>query len=93
MSAIDASLDASSSAVVIYPNPINGSSTIEIRGANNDNIHQWTLYNHLGVIVNQKPFLGLSTTLETGSLPSGMYFYKVTNNGAGIQSGNLIISN
>jgi hypothetical protein len=93
VSAIDVSLDASSSAVVIYPNPINGSSTIEIRGAKNDNIHQWTLYNHLGVIVNQKSFLGLSTTLETGSLPSGMYFYKVTNNGAGIQSGNLIISN
>ncbi len=92
VSAIDASLDGSSSAVVIYPNPINGSSTIEIKGANEGHSYLWTLYNQLGEAVIQKTFLGQSTTIETGNLPAGMYFYKVTSKGNTNHSGNLIIS-
>ena len=76
--------------VTIYPNPFSTSTTITINNASQINDVELRMYNVLGKEVMNKIITSQATTIETGNLPSGVYFYKVTGNNKTIQSGKLI---
>jgi len=77
-------------AVTFYPNPFSGSVNIVINGAMKINQCELSIYNALGAEVIYTNITSQTTTIETGSLPSGIYFYKVIDNNQVIQSGKLI---
>lgn len=77
-------------AVVIYPNPFTTSLNIVISDASQLNKSELVLYDMLGRQVKTTAITQQLTTLSTDTLPSGMYFYKVTADGKTIQSGKLV---
>jgi len=74
----------------IYPNPFSSSTTVEINDASQINNAQIRIYNVLGEEVIRTSISKKLTTLNTGNLPSGVYFYRVISNNKTIQSGKLI---
>jgi hypothetical protein len=79
----------SDKAVSIYPDPFTDQINIVVN-ANQLNMCGLKLYNSLGAEVKSTIINGQTTLLETSDLPSGIYFYRVSNNNAIIQSGKLI---
>ena len=77
-------------AISIYPNPFTNSITIKINDALLNNEFELIVYNALGTEVVNTIITDQTTTLETGKLPSGIYFYTVASNGKTIQSGKLV---
>jgi hypothetical protein len=80
-------------AVTIYPNPFNKHTTITINEAMKDSNFELKLYNVLGEEVLKQAITMQITTLATSNLPSGIYFYQLTNGDTLIQSGKLIAQN
>ncbi len=76
--------------ISIYPNPFSTSATIRINRLSNDFIFQLRVYNIQGAEVMNTNLTQNSTIIETSSLSSGVYFYKIIENGAVIQSGKLV---
>jgi len=77
-------------AVTIYPNPFSTSTTIMINDASQNIKCELRIYNILGKEVSNTTITKQLTTLQTSSLPSGIYFYKLIGNNNIIQSGKLI---
>ncbi|HWY37820.1 MAG TPA: T9SS type A sorting domain-containing protein, partial [Bacteroidia bacterium] len=77
-------------AATIYPNPFNSSVTIIIHEASQVNRAEFRLYSILGTEVMSTTIAKQVTTVETGDLSPGVYFYKVICNDKIIQSGKLI---
>jgi hypothetical protein len=74
--------------VTIYPNPFTTSITINnISQIENVEIK---IYNVMGAEVKNSNITNQSTTIETGDLSPGIYFYKIMNNNKAVQSGRLI---
>lgn len=84
---IDAGKDK---AVIIFPNPFKNSINIIINDASQINNCTLKIYNVIGTEVLNKNITKHSTTFETSNLHSGVYLYKVINNGQTIQYGKLI---
>jgi hypothetical protein len=84
------SIDAKNDAITIYPNPFSTSTTIMINDASQIDKAELRMYNVLGKEVMNIIITRQATTFKTSNLPSGIYFYKVTDNGKVIQSGKLI---
>jgi hypothetical protein len=79
-------------AVTIYPNPSSRSATIRLNNATDVNCYELSIYNAYGKKVMTRTISGESTTLETGHLPSGIYFYKITGeNKTLFKSGKLVV--
>jgi len=76
--------------VTVYPNPFTTSVNITINDASQIKNTEVMIYNILGKQVAHKIITKQITTLETGNLPSGIYFYKVNIDNKTIQSGKLI---
>lgn len=83
-------IDESNETVTVYPNPFRNYTTIQIEDASPINTSELTIYNDLGVVVISKIITNQSTTIDTGNLPSGIYFFKVTGRDQTIQSGRMI---
>jgi hypothetical protein len=77
--------------VSIYPNPFSKSATIRINDASQINCFNVSIYDASGKEVMNRTISDESSTLETGNLSSGIYFYKVTGEKKTIKSGKLII--
>jgi Secretion system C-terminal sorting domain len=76
--------------IVITPNPANDHLLIQLN-VNDTEPKYFTLINSSGVLVLQKP-LGFSTAIDTRTIPSGIYFYRITVGfGTLMKSGKLII--
>lgn len=84
---------SSDEAATIYPNPFRKYAVITINDASQINNAGLKMYNVLGEEVMNINITQQSTTLETGNLPSGIYFYQLINNNRLIQSGKLIAQN
>ncbi|MEK6616146.1 MAG: ice-binding family protein [Bacteroidota bacterium] len=67
-------------AVSIYPNPFSTLVNISMREASQINNYELRMYNIFGEEVMNAIISNQVTTLETSSLPSGNYFYKVIGN-------------
>jgi hypothetical protein len=76
--------------VSIYPNPFKTSIHILINGSAQLNKAELRLYSIAGAVVMNTSITKHATTLETNSLPSGIYFYKIIDNNKIIQSGKLV---
>jgi len=77
--------------VTVYPNPFNALTNIVINNASEINTAELKLYDVFGSEVIKTTITKQITTLETGSLSAGIYFYKVIGSDNKIvQSGKLI---
>lgn len=76
--------------VKVYPNPFSKNTNIEIDKSFQLNSSLLRIYNNLGDEVMRKNITNHSTSIDTGILPSGMYFFKVTVSDKIIQSGRMI---
>ncbi|MDO9512403.1 MAG: ice-binding family protein [Bacteroidales bacterium] len=77
-------------AVAIYPNPFTTSLTIVINDVSQIGSFDLKILNVLGVEMMSSYITKQTTTLQTSSLPTGIYFYRVIDHGKVIQSGKLI---
>lgn len=76
--------------VNIYPNPFHSFLNVEIGDNFELSNTQIMLYDAFGKEVKKAAVTEKTTTLETSSLTSGFYFYKVISNGKTIQTGKLL---
>ncbi|MCW3121317.1 MAG: hypothetical protein JWQ38_809 [Flavipsychrobacter sp.] len=79
-----------SNGVSIYPNPFSSTTTLhtELQGINAASI---TIIDMAGRIVRTLPLSGSETVITKGDMSTGMYVYKLTNNGSAITTGTFII--
>jgi hypothetical protein len=76
--------------ISIYPNPFTTLVNIVITNASLINRSELKIYNALGTVMIHTNLSGHLTTLATGHLPPGFYFYKISSNGKTFQSGRLL---
>ncbi|HEY3370524.1 MAG TPA: ice-binding family protein [Prolixibacteraceae bacterium] len=76
--------------VNIYPNPFTSSINIMINEVSQIKNCEVLIYNILGKQVIHRIITKPFTTLATGNLPSGIYFYQVNGDNKIIQSGKMI---
>lgn len=76
--------------VSFYPNPFSTTTTVILNDVLLVNTTELRMYNVLGAEVMNTRITKQTTTLETGNLPSGIYFYTISSNNKTIQSGKLI---
>ncbi len=84
------SIKEENDAIIIYPNPFGTSTTFMINDASQTNKADLSMYNVLGKEVMNIIVTKQASTFNTNYLPSGIYFYKVIDNGKVVQSGKLI---
>ncbi len=77
-------------AVTIAPNPFSTTTKIILNDASLINNCELKMYSIVGIEVMHISITQLLTTLYTGNLPSGIYFYTVTSQNRTIQSHKLI---
>jgi hypothetical protein len=77
-------------AISIYPNPFTTSTDVAINNTSGISNCELRVFNILGEQVLITPIMKQITPLETSQLPSGVYFYKITNDNKIIQTGKLI---
>jgi hypothetical protein len=76
--------------ITIFPNPFGTSATITINDATQFNNFELKIYNDMGAEMMHTTITRPLTTIETGYLPSGIYFYNITSQNKLIQSGKLV---
>lgn len=76
--------------IVVSPNPF--SSRISIALSTNLRSPVFYLYNQLGNVLREENLAYGITEIETGTLPSGMYFWAVMSNGGLVKSGKIVKS-
>jgi hypothetical protein len=79
----------SSSDVVIYPNPFNNFITIDIKDASKNNFYEVKIFNNIGQEIVVTNIIQKSQTIDTQNLPSGIYFYVISNSKKIIKSGKI----
>ncbi|MDP2387801.1 MAG: ice-binding family protein [Bacteroidota bacterium] len=75
---------------VLFPNPFTSSITVKINDFSKIANVELRLYNSFGSEIMNENIIKESTILETISLSSGMYFYRIMSDNHTIQSGRLI---
>jgi len=85
-----ASVENSNSVLTFAPNPFRDYTTISLNDASKNIAYDLNVYNELGKVVINSKITNPVTTLKTSMLHTGIYFYKVSDNGKLIQSGKLI---
>jgi len=83
-------IDKQNQVMTFAPNPFKSFTTITLNEGSKNNVYGLNVFNALGKMVINTPVTSQVTTLQTSKLPSGIYFYKVTENGKLVQSGKLI---
>jgi len=84
------SIDALQEVVTIYPNPFKGLTTIKVSNSSETKTSELRIYNVVGEEIMYLSITEELTVLETDSLTSGMYYYKLTRDTKTIKSGKLI---
>ena len=79
--------------VTIYPNPFTDQLDFILNKTTEINNSELIVLNALGEVVLKTTITKQLTTLETRSLPPGMYFYRVMVKGRSVQSGRMISQN
>jgi hypothetical protein len=79
--------------VTIYPNPFNATATISMNEGGSTVAMapmELRIFNAFGAEVMNMPISGPVTVIETAHLPSGVYFYIITDNNNSVQTGRLV---
>lgn len=87
---INSDFDNVNESVSIYPNPFSSSFNVMLNDVSQLNQIEMTVYNVLGAEVLSTRITTQSTIIDTNSLPSGIYFYKIIKDNKVTQSGKLI---
>jgi hypothetical protein len=74
--------------IIIYPNPFHSEITINTNSVQGDS--EIIIVNTLGEVVYQSIITTQLTKIKTEKLTTGIYYYKIIENGRTIQSGKLI---
>jgi len=74
----------------IFPNPFSSSVTINVKENSQVDNLTFVLYTVLGEEILKTDLLVSSTTIDTATIPTGVYFYRVMENNATIQTGKLM---
>lgn len=76
--------------ITVHPNPFLESITISLNDVSLINKVEFKIYNTLGKVVQSSILNEKTTTVESSSLPKGIYFYKLFYKNTIIQSGKLL---
>jgi len=76
--------------VTIAPNPFGKSIAVTLSNLSQTTTYKFKMYSMVGVEILSTTLSNSSTTVETNSIPSGIYFYKITGNDTIIETGKLI---
>lgn len=76
--------------VTFAPNPFTNTITVTMDDATATQNARFTLYTVLGEEILSKDLLNAATTIDTRTVTSGIYLYRVTQNGIVIQTGRVI---
>ena len=89
---VNDNFNASLSTVRIFPNPLTDKTTVELL-SDVSNVKKYTLeiFNSLGMKVNEYQLTERETFLNDITLPSGLYFYKVSGKDITTQTGKIIV--
>lgn len=86
------SIENNQDAVILFPNPMKESATIEVTGNQSPvSGDEFILYDVFGREIYRLPFTGHRLVIERGNLTGGIYFYKVTDGAAHFASGKLVV--
>lgn len=66
--------------IIIYPNPFSAYFNVDLTDITTNQIYM-SVYNAVGTLVMHKSLASSFNTVETSSLPSGVYFLTLTNEG------------
>jgi len=72
--------DLNENTILLYPNPVNGNSTISIELEGNLNSGTIELVNSNGQVLITKEILHSKESLKLNSIPSGLYIVKINSN-------------
>ncbi|MBL7816445.1 MAG: T9SS type A sorting domain-containing protein [Saprospiraceae bacterium] len=81
----------SNNTVVIYPNPIVEMATFETQ-IKTDTKVQLLLFDGLGKLVRNEPFVGEKLLFHRKNLSSGVYFYRIMKDNTPLSTGSIVIS-
>lgn len=81
----------SSDYITIYPNPVSETITVEIEHLTDIRPHWFILYDMLGREVLNTEINQQKSTIQRGSLPAGIFLYKIVNKEGIIRSGKISI--
>jgi uncharacterized repeat protein (TIGR01451 family) len=76
--------------VRIVPNPFTDSALLQVEDIEPGHL-RLVLVNATGQVVREEKAVGTSFEFQRGSLPSGMYFFRIESEGRSISSGKLIV--
>jgi hypothetical protein len=76
--------------VNIFPNPFGNTATIRLSNVSKTLHYNLSIFNALGIETVNQQITQESTVIDTSNLASGIYIYRVTENGIIITSGRLI---
>lgn len=79
--------------VAISPNPFSSHLSLAISDESKLDSYDLTIYNVLGKAVLKNRITEQNTTVDTSTIPTGIYFYKITANNQTIQAGKLFSKN
>jgi len=77
--------------VNVYPNPVYEKATIKVDAPNGLNNASFILTDVMGKTIKELKINALQTTLETGNIAPGIYFYRLSNEGHNVAFGKLSI--
>lgn len=80
----------SAGTATIYPNPFSETIDVAIHAEIQTGQYSVKIYNAQGARVVSASLSNKLTTIETGHLPSGVYFYRISDNLKCVQSGRLV---
>lgn len=84
------SLENTSNTVTFAPNPFTNTITVSMNDASAAQNLEFTLYTVLGEEILNTTLVQSSTTINTSIVPSGIYLYRVSENGVVVQTGRVI---
>jgi len=76
--------------LTIYPNPFSSSLNINLNVSSLTGDAHLSIYNAIGELIMNTPITKELNSIETGNLPSGIYFYRLLSDDKIIRSGKLI---
>ena len=79
--------------VKIFPNPFSETATFEIEGDPLSKTSHFSLFDMMGRQVRSEKFEGNQFNFERNNLPTGIYVFKIENEGRRVATGKLVVRN
>ena len=77
--------------ILIYPNPISDNATVTLNSSVSLSNAEFQIYDVIGKLIKSTPVNSHEFTFEKGNLSSGLYFYKLINNGSELSTGKFLV--